>query len=217
MAFTLFGASGAPGGKNLPGVGLADLGAAPGPGGSSSTSTQQSQQASEQFFQDPNLVGGVAGSAGGLAQDLAGSYKQFVTDPTSSPTFQNALSGMLAALVPGEQASRRSLADTFRAAGNLASSSFAKGAAGLESGITRNRGELASNLLSKLYPAIAQAQFAPIGQSSALINALKLSRGGGTSTGTSESQGTGPASEAANRQAIQAQQGQQYNDFLNRF
>jgi hypothetical protein len=164
-----------------------------GTGGTAPVKTSEQQQTSQsgQYFQDPALAQGVAGAAGGLAQDLAGSYKQLITDPTASPTFQNALSGMLAALHPGEQAGRRSLADTFRAAGNTASSTYAKGAAGLESGYQRNRAELGSNLLAKLYPSMAQAAFAPIGQADSLINALKMNQQ--TSQGTGASYGFPPS------------------------
>jgi len=163
-----------------------------------SESTQNAQNASQSanYFANPGVAGSIIGSTGGLVNQAAGQYNDIVNNPTGSQAFQNSLTGMLAALNPSEQASRRNLADTFRAAGNTASSTYAKGAAGLESNIMRNRGELASNLLAKLYPAITQAAFAPIGQADSLLNAQKMQQAtsSGSSTGDSTSWGYPPQS-----------------------
>lgn len=149
----------------------------------------QNQSSAGQYFFNPALVGEVGASAGGLASRMAGGYENLVNNPTATPTYQNSLVGMLAALHPSEMNARRNLADQFRSAGNLASSSYAKGAAGLESGLMRNRMEMASDLLAKLYPAMTQAAYAPIGQASNLINAEKMNQqqSTGSSTGSSTS------------------------------
>jgi len=187
------GSFGSAGGGGIGGIG--GEGTAP---VKTSESTQNAQNASQSanYFANPGVAGSVIGSTGGLVNQAAGQYNDIVNNPTGSQAFQNSLTGMLAALNPSEQASRRSLADTFRAAGNTASSTYAKGAAGLESNIMRNRGELASNLLAKLYPAVTQAAFAPIGQADSLLNAQKMQQAtsSGSSTGDSTSWGFPPQS-----------------------
>lgn len=141
-------------------------------GQSQSQSSGSSQ--SQTYYSNPGLVGQTSNALGNLQTNAANNYMNVVNNPAGSQAYQNSLVGALAALHPSEQGARRSLADQFRAAGNLASSSYAKGAAGLESGLMRNRMELASDLMAKLYPSITQASYAPISQTSSLIDALKL-------------------------------------------
>lgn len=126
------------------------------------------------YYSDPNMAKSIVNTAGGLAQDAAGQYMNFVTNPSDNPIFQNSLSGLLGMLAPSEDAARMNLADTFRASGNTASSTFADKAVGLESEFMRNRQGLASNLLTQLFPQVTDALYKPIGQSADLTNALKL-------------------------------------------
>lgn len=156
---------------------------------SSSHSDQNSQ--SSTYSSNPDLMQMLAGSFGKTITDAASNYNNVVNNPTSSDVYKNSLSGMLAALVPSEQGARQNLADTFRAAGNTASSTFGQKASGLESDLMRNRQTMASDLLAKLYPAMTQAAYAPLSQTSNLIDALKLQQS--SSTGHSESQSTGNA------------------------
>lgn len=158
-------------------------------GGSQSQSTSSGSSQSQSYFADPNLVGQTSNALGGLQTAAANNYLNVVNNPAGSQAYQNSLVGALAALHPSEMGARRNLADQFRAAGNLASSSYAKGAAGLESGLMRNRMELASDLMAKLYPAITQASYAPIGQTSSLIDALKLQSASSNQQSQSTSQG----------------------------
>ena len=155
------------------------------PGSSTSTSQHNQQSQFGQSYANPELADSVSGNLGNLINQNSQSYNQFVSDPTSHPAFQNALSGMLAALVPSEQAGQRNLMDTFRAAGNTAGSTFGHAAAGYQSDVGRNRQELASNLLAKLYPQIAGAMYAPIGQSSQLLDALKMNQSSSSGSSTS--------------------------------
>jgi hypothetical protein len=126
------------------------------------------------FFDNRPLVQAISGSLGGVAQDAGGQYMNFLQNPTGSPLFTNALSGLLGALQPSENNARRNLLDMFRAQGMSNSSTGAHGAMGLESELMRNRQALASNLLTTLFPQMAQALFAPMAQTPNLINALKL-------------------------------------------
>lgn len=161
------------------------------PGSSKQESQQTSSSQGQTYSSNPDLMQRLAGSLGGVIGQQSQDYSNFVNNPTSNPAYTNALSGMLAGLVPSENDARRNLADTFRAAGNTASSTFGQKAMGLESDILRNRQTTASDLLAKLYPSIAQAKFAPLSQTNGLIDALKLqeqsSQSQGTSSGTSQS------------------------------
>ena len=151
-----------------------------------SQQSSQSTQQSGQYFQNPNLVNAVSGSLGGVQQQAGQNYMNFINDPTSHPYFSNALSGLLQALVPSENAARMNLGDTFRAAGNTASSTFGDKAVGLESELMRNRMGTASQLLTQMFPQIASALYNPMSQTSSLIDALKMNQ----SSGQSSSQGT---------------------------
>lgn len=142
--------------------------------GQQSQSTKDLLQRSKTYYSDPALAGGASQALAKLIGQQSQGYSEFVDNPTASPAYQNALSGMLAALVPGEQEGRRDLADVFRAAGNTASSSFGEAANKYQQGVDRNRMAVASDLLAKLYPQIAGAKFAPISQTNDLLNAMKL-------------------------------------------
>jgi hypothetical protein len=148
-------------------------------------SKQQNQSSQGQYFQNQPLVNALSGSAGGLANDAAGNYMSFLQNPTNHPYFANALSGLLGALQPSENMARQGLNDQFRAAGNTSSSTYGQKAMGLESEFMRNRGAMASQLLTTMFPQISQALFAPIGQADSLINALKMSQQASQSSGES--------------------------------
>lgn len=143
---------------------------------STSQGTNDSYGQSSTYFSDPSAAGAAGGSLSELIAQMSGGYDEFVNDPTSHPAFQNALSGLLAALHPGEQAGMRDLADMYRAAGNTSSSAFGESANKYQQGVDRNRMELASGLLAKLYPQIAGAMYAPISQTAGLMDAYKLSQ-----------------------------------------
>lgn len=142
--------------------------------GQQQQSTKDYLSREKTYYSDPALAGGAGQALGRTIDEQSQGYSQFVDNPTASPAYQNALSGMLAALVPGEQEGRRDLADMFRAAGNTASSSFGEAANKYQQGVDRNRMSVASDLLAKLYPQIAGAKFAPLSQTASLLDALKL-------------------------------------------
>jgi len=174
-----------------------------GSGAGTSSSEQSSQQQSGQYFQNPGAVNNFAGAMVNPINESAYSYNRFINDPTSHPYFQNALGGLLNALVPSENNARLNLNDQFRAAGNTASSTYGHNAMGLEAELMRNRQQTASQLLTTMFPQITQAMFAPMGQADSLINALKMSQSTGSSTGSSEStspvpQGGGQSIQYAN-------------------
>jgi hypothetical protein len=150
----------------------------------------QSTQQSGQYFQNPSLVGAVSGNLGGVQQQAGQNYMNFINDPTSHPYFSNALSGLLQALVPSENAARMNLNDTFRAAGNTASSTFGDKAVGLESELMRNRMGTASQLLTQMFPQIASALYNPLSQTSSLIDALKMNQSSGQSSSFGQSSGS---------------------------
>lgn len=158
----------------------------PGQSKSTSESTQKSQSGS--YFENPGQVNQISGAMVNPISQAAGGYMDFINNPTAHPYFQQALNGLLGALVPGENASRLNLNDMFRAAGNTGSSTFADKAIGLEGEFQRNRGQIASGVLQQMFPAIAQAMFAPMGQSDSLINALKMQQSSSTGGSTSNSQ-----------------------------
>lgn len=149
------------------------------------TNKQSSQQSSKSFFSDPALVQQLSRILGGAAGDTGAQYANFLRDPVSNPLYTNALAGMLGELQPGFQAERAGLADQFRAAGNTGSSTYGDAANRMALGHERNMGGIASQLLTTLFPQMAQALFAPMGQIPNLLNALKLQESQGSSQGTS--------------------------------
>lgn len=198
--------SSAPGGLtqqlNLPGMapaGALSTGGAFGSAGAGG-SVQQSQSTSQQgsqsgdYFNNPNLVNALSGSIGGLGQQMAGQYQNFLADPTSHPYFANALSGLLGALRPGEMDAQRNLMDMFRAGGNTASSTFGHEAQGLIANQDRNRAQLASQLLTTMFPQMTQAMQQPMTLAEQLISALKMNQS--SSAGTSNSTSSGLSSQA---------------------
>ena len=146
--------------------------------------SQQRQVQSKPTFLNQGLLKQLSQMFGGMMGGTAGGYADFVNNPTASPAYQNSLSGLLAALQPGEEASRTALTDQFRAAGGLRGTSYGTAAGQLEGDIIRNQQVTASNLLAQLYPQIAQAMFAPTGQLASLISAMK----GQTTYGSDQSQ-----------------------------
>jgi hypothetical protein len=143
-------------------------------GGQNSQGTSDSYQTSGSYFANPQLAGQVSGALGNTIQQSAQGYNSFVNNPTNHPAYTNALSGMLAALHPGEMEGQRNLADMYRAAGNTASSSYGEAMNKYQQGVDRNRMGVASDLLQKLYPQIAGAMFAPLSQAPELLAANKL-------------------------------------------
>lgn len=136
----------------------------------------QQQSSGGSYFSSPDLVRQLSGTLGGTAQGAAQQYLPFVSNPTAHPYFQNALSGLLQALVPSENAARTSLADQFRSAGNMSSGIFGNQATNLEGELDRNRNATASQLLTTMFPQIIQALSGPMAQINPLIEALKLQR-----------------------------------------
>jgi hypothetical protein len=151
-------------------------------GGAGPVKTGQSSQQSGQYFTNPNLVNSLSAGMGNTINQANQGYMDFISNPTQSPYYQNALSGVLASLVPAEQAGQRSLMDMFRASGNANSSTGTSSMADYASQMDRNRLAAASNLLTTMFPQIAQAMFAPMGQTDALINSLKMNQSSGEST-----------------------------------
>lgn len=147
-----------------------------------SASTGQSASESSTFFQNPQLAGALSNLLGGTATEAGGSYMDFIKDPTSHPIFNSALNGLFGALEPSENAARMNLGDTFRASGNTASSTFADKAVGLEGEFMRNRGSIASNLLTTLFPQVTDALYKPMGQIPSLLDATKLQQANAAST-----------------------------------
>lgn len=148
-------------------------------------STQSSQAGN--YFNDPALVASLSHALGGTAQQSAQGYNSFVNNPTAHPAFQNALSGLLQALHPQEQAGLRNTMDAARAAGNTSSSAAGQALGSYNAGVNRNQMETASKLLTTMFPQIAQAMFAPMSQTNGLIDALKMNQQSsqGQSTGSS--------------------------------
>jgi hypothetical protein len=151
-----------------------------GPGQQASETSQESSSATQ--FQDPALAKALSMLLGGQANEAAGSYMDFVKNPADNPIFKSALQ-----LAPSEDAGRMNLADTFRAAGNTASSTFADKAIGLESEFMRNRQGLASDLLTQLFPQVTEALYRPMQQIPQLLDATKLAQS--QSKGSSSSAG----------------------------
>ncbi len=178
---------------------------------------QYSQQASQgqTYFSDPNLAKAMSSLLGGIASDTGSQYSNFLSNPAGSPLFQNALSGLLGSLQPSENAARMNLNDQFRAAGNTASSTFGQKAMGLESELLRNRQTLSSDLLTKLFPQMAEALYKPVGQIPSLLDATKLQQnqsaglsGGVTGSGsTGQVTGAGPVGGFYSDTGIGAQRG----------
>jgi hypothetical protein len=162
---------------------------------SKSFSNQQSSGGS--YFHNNPLIDLLSGGTGNTIQQANQNYMGFVQNPTQHPIFQNALGGLLQALIPSEQLGARNLNDMFRGAGNTSSSTFADAARNFQSDLVRNRQTVASNLLTALFPQVAQSLYAPIAQTSPLIDALKMSQQ--QSTGNSEStSGPGATQEKNN-------------------
>jgi hypothetical protein len=126
---------------------------------------------------------------GGVAQGAGQNYLNFISNPTSHPYFSNALGGLLEALRPSENNARLALNDQFRAAGNTGSSVYGQNAMGLESELMRNRGSMASQLLTTMFPQITQALMAPMSQVNGLIQALTLQQQQSQSAGQSQGMG----------------------------
>jgi len=127
----------------------------------------------------------LAGSLGGVGQQAASGYLPFVQNPTASPYFTNALQGLLGALAPSEQQARQGLGDQFRSAGMMSSGIFGNQATNLEGQLALNRGQIASNLLTTMFPQITQALQNPMDQITQLMNALKLQQQQSQSESTS--------------------------------
>ena len=162
----------------------------PGAAHPTSQSTSQSVSSGGTYFQDPNFVNQMAGSLGGVGQQAASGYLPFVQNPTASPYFQNALQGLLGALAPSEQQARQGLGDQFRSAGMMSSGIFGNQATNLEGQLNLNRGQIASQLLTTMFPQITQALQNPMDQITQLMNAVKLQQQGSQST--SQSVGEAP-------------------------
>ena len=115
---------------SLLGDSFATQGGAAVPGSNTTDASNQSQQST--YYANPAIAGSVSSNLANLINKNSASYDNFVSDPTSHPAFINSLQGMLAAMAPSENLGRRNLADVYRAAGNTASSTYAKGAAWLK-------------------------------------------------------------------------------------
>lgn len=171
-------------------------------GNKGGSSQSQSVSSGGTFFSDPQLVQQLAGSLGGVGQQAAAGYLPFVQNPTASPYFTNALQGLLGALAPSEQQARQGLGDQFRSAGMMSSGIFGNQANNLEGQLALNRGQIASNLLTTMFPQITQALQNPMDQITQLMNALKLqqqqSQSESTSTTPSQTKGWqyGPGGDA---------------------
>lgn len=154
------------------------------PGGLSASSGQSSGST---YFPQQNLIPGYAQqfvpNTFNQATGAQGQYQNYISNPTASPLYQNSLSGLLAALGPSEKMAGQNLADTFRAAGNMASGAYGTAASNLQGNILRNRQSLASNLLAQQFPEMTQALMAPQNLASQLMGTLKLSQQFGTPTG----------------------------------
>lgn len=129
--------------------------------------------------QIPQAAQGFIPSTFNQATGAQGQYQNYLSNPTGSPLFQNSLSGLLAALQPSEKMAGQNLADTFRAAGNMASGAYGTAASNLQGDILRNRQSLASNLLTQQFPEMTQALMAPQSLATQLLQAMKLSQGFG--------------------------------------
>ena len=165
----------------------------PGGGGGANQVTGQNESTSSggSYFGIPDVAQSIAGDTSGLIHQQAGQYNQFVTDPFASPVTNNAIAGYLAGLTNSENMARQNLADQFRAAGNTSSSTFGQKAMGLEGDILQKRFSGVADIVSKLYPEIAQAMYNPISQGASTIDATKLqqqqSQSQGYSTGSNKS------------------------------
>lgn len=129
--------------------------------------------------QIPQAAQGFIPSTFNQATGAQGQYQNYLSNPAGSPLFQNSLSGLLAALQPSEKMAGQNLADTFRAAGNMASGAYGTAASNLQGDILRNRQSLASNLLTQQFPEMTQALMAPQSLATQLLQAMKLSQGFG--------------------------------------
>jgi hypothetical protein len=159
------------------------------------TGTSQSQQLSNEWassgqqFADPQAALGAGADVNRLISTLAPAYQQFLQDPTQHNLIQQAIPGMLAANEPMFRSQMRDLADAGRLSGNTASSAYQKEAGKLAAGQYATELGQISNLVSTLYPQIAQSMYNPIGMSDELVNALKMGfrESSGSSTGTASS------------------------------
>jgi hypothetical protein len=140
-----------------------------------------------QNFLDPKLVQGLAGTLGGVQQNAAGNYMDFLSNPTAHPLYQAQIGGLLQSLMPGEQRARQGLTDTFRAAGGLRSGAYGREAGMLEGDLQDNRSQTASRLLGQMFPQMTQALQNPMNNIPSLIQSLKLSQGTGGARGASSS------------------------------
>lgn len=124
-------------------------------------------------------------------QDLISKYMKFVQNPTASPLYQNQLSGLLAALAPGEAQQRQNLGDVFRGAGNMSSGIYGNAQTNLISQQGLNRQQLASQLLGQMFPQMTQALMGPISLEAQLRQAMQAQQasagrsGGGSGGGGS--------------------------------
>ena len=134
-------------------------------------------------------TGGAFGSSGGggglnpqalikLLSGGMGQYQNFIQNPTQSPLYQNQLSGLLAALQPGEERAQTNLMDMFRRAGNMSSGQYGVAGANLQGDLQRNRQTLASQLLSQMFPQMTKALFEPMSLYSSLIQAMNRGQSG---------------------------------------
>jgi hypothetical protein len=143
---------------------------APGGGGTqSSSSTYFPQQNLLPAYLQPYATGTFD-----QAQNAQGQYMNYISNPTGSPLFQNALSGLLNSLIPSEKMGAQNLGDQFRAMGNMSSGIYGNAAANYQGDILRNRQTMASQLLAQQFPQMVQALMAPQGLAAQLAAALKL-------------------------------------------
>jgi hypothetical protein len=161
--------------------------------------SQRSQTVSEGggFFSDPDFVKQLSQMFGGVTGGASSDYLDFVKNPTASPYFQNAYTGLLDALQPYEEASRLALGDEFRGAGNMSSTMFRDAGVNLEGELGRNRNQTLSQLLTTMFPQVTQALYNPIDDIASMIQALTLQQQ------KSSTQSMGATAGAAPEQKLQ--------------
>jgi len=101
------------------------------------------------------LAGGIPTLTGGAR--TTAKLDELNADPLKSTLFQNTITPLLASMVPGEIAARRSLTDRFRQSGQLQSGAFAEQARLQESDILGNRNEVVAKHAGDIYSRFLQS------------------------------------------------------------
>src|SRR3990167_8746740 len=101
------------------------------------------------------LAGGIPTLTGGAR--TTAKLDELNADPLKSTLFQNTITPLLASMVPGEIAARRSLTDRFRQSGQLQSGAFAEQARLQESDILGNRNEVVAKHAGDIYSRLLQS------------------------------------------------------------